>query len=178
MIPRKTNTVVDPVPMTKARALHPIDWNEDQVAQMTQLWATGMSAQEIANRMGITKNAVVGKARRLNLTMRREPQPKPRGVPMIVAEDGETVFPPFPKRGGCLWPEGSGVDVTFCGAPQEPGRPYCTIHTAKAYVKPKDYTPEQRQAMADKMTRMRSAKTPQGFPAGYHGHSKTKTGAA
>ena len=149
MIPRRTNIIGDPVEtstLARAPAVNPIEWNAEQVAELTQLWASGMSATEIARRMGITKNAVVGKARRLELPMRRMPQEKAPPAPMLIAEDDERIFPPFPPRGGCLFPEGSGADITFCGAKQVPGRPYCSECCRKAYVKARDYTPEEKEA--------------------------------
>jgi len=51
------------------------EWTAERVKELTRLWATGLSASEIGRRLGITKNAVVGKVRRLNLAMRRTPPP-------------------------------------------------------------------------------------------------------
>ncbi len=41
------------------------EWNAERVEELTKLWATGLSASEIGRKLGITKNAVVGKVRRL-----------------------------------------------------------------------------------------------------------------
>ena len=49
------------------------EWTPERVKKLTKLWATGLSASEIGRRLGITKNAVVGKVRRLDLAMRRAP---------------------------------------------------------------------------------------------------------
>jgi len=49
------------------------EWNAERVEELTKLWATGLSASEIGRKLGITKNAVVGKVRRLDLAMRRQP---------------------------------------------------------------------------------------------------------
>jgi len=37
----------------------------------------------------------------------------------------------------CQWPIGdpSAQDFKFCGAPIEPGRPYCAKHCEAAYIK-------------------------------------------
>ena len=51
------------------------EWTAERVEELTKLWATGLSASEIGRRLGITKNAVVGKVRRLDLAMRRAPAP-------------------------------------------------------------------------------------------------------
>ena len=48
-----------------------LEWTDERVAQLTQLWDEGHSTSEIGRRLGITKNSVVGKARRLDLAMRR-----------------------------------------------------------------------------------------------------------
>lgn len=50
-----------------------MDWNEDAIARLRQLWEDGHSTAEIGRRMGITKNAVVGKAHRLVLPPRPSP---------------------------------------------------------------------------------------------------------
>ena len=55
-------------------------WTEDQAEQLTKLWATDLSAREIAGELGVTKNAVIGKVRRLGLAMRRNPA-------VIIAEN-------------------------------------------------------------------------------------------
>lgn len=48
-------------------------WTHEREATLRAEWATGASTAEIGRRMGITKNAVVGKARRLNLPRRATP---------------------------------------------------------------------------------------------------------
>ncbi len=50
-----------------------MDWNEEIIARLRALWAEGHSTAEIGRRMGISKNAVVGKAHRLQLTARPSP---------------------------------------------------------------------------------------------------------
>ncbi len=50
-----------------------MDWNEEMIARLRQLWSEGHSTAEIGRRMGITKNAVVGKAHRLALSPRPSP---------------------------------------------------------------------------------------------------------
>ena len=47
-------------------------WTEDRVSTLKQLWAEGLSASQIASRlgMGVTRNAVIGKVHRLNLAGR------------------------------------------------------------------------------------------------------------
>lgn len=50
-----------------------MDWTEDAIDQLRAFWAEGHSTAEIGRRMGISKNAVVGKAHRLNLDARPSP---------------------------------------------------------------------------------------------------------
>ena len=62
-----------------------VDWTDAMIARLRALWADGHSTAEIGRRMGISKNAVVGKAHRLQLAGRQSP----------VKRGGQ---PPAPKR--------------------------------------------------------------------------------
>lgn len=60
-------------------------WTEDRVELLKKLWMEGLSASQIAAKMGgITRNAVIGKVHRLGLSGRAttsrisRPRPKPR----------------------------------------------------------------------------------------------------
>lgn len=51
--------------------LKPIGWNEERVEQLKKLWLEGLSASQIASRLGgVTRNAVIGKVHRLGLSGR------------------------------------------------------------------------------------------------------------
>jgi GcrA cell cycle regulator len=50
-----------------------MDWNDETIARLRALWAEGHSTAEIGRRLGVSKNAVVGKAHRLNLPARPSP---------------------------------------------------------------------------------------------------------
>jgi GcrA cell cycle regulator len=50
-----------------------MEWTDETIARLRELWAEGHSTAEIGRRMGISKNAVVGKAHRLNLLARPSP---------------------------------------------------------------------------------------------------------
>jgi len=104
------------------------EWTTERVEELTRLWATGLSASEIGRKLGITKNAVVGKVRRLDLAMRRAPA-LPKRKPNIVTLDRL-------KANQCSWPEGEpgDSDFRFCGIPAVMGKPYCEKHCAMAYV--------------------------------------------
>ena len=104
-------------------------WTPGRVELLSQLFEEGLPASEIGRRMGLTKNAVIGRLHRSAMT-RREAAPK---------------F--FPQRNffnfigpGCLWPHGHPDDENFhfCGARPLPGKPYCADHAAMAYAWPKE----------------------------------------
>ena len=49
-------------------------WTEDRVEMLKQLWTDGLSASQIARKMGgVTRNAVIGKVHRLGLSGRATP---------------------------------------------------------------------------------------------------------
>lgn len=50
-----------------------MEWNDEAITKLRVLWAEGHSTAEIGRRMGVSKNAVVGKAHRLGLTARPSP---------------------------------------------------------------------------------------------------------
>lgn len=121
------------------------DWTDDTVARLRALWAEGHSTAEIGRRMAITKNAVVGKAHRLDLPGRpspirrgAKPQPRPQtqrikgptlpplatSAPSPAAAVPERAaapvdrFQPAPRVGKqpCCWP---------IGEPGKPGFRFC-----------------------------------------------------
>lgn len=61
-----------------------LSWTEDRVELLKKLWNEGLSASQIAGRLGhgVTRNAVIGKVHRLGLSGRVTPQraarPRPR----------------------------------------------------------------------------------------------------
>nr|WP_294563484.1 GcrA family cell cycle regulator [uncultured Rhodopila sp.] len=48
-------------------------WNEETIRHLRDLWAEGHSTAEIGRRLGVSKNAIVGKAHRLDLDARPSP---------------------------------------------------------------------------------------------------------
>jgi GcrA cell cycle regulator len=48
-------------------------WTYDEVLQLRTLWSQGLSTAEIGRRIGVSKNAIVGKAHRLDLDARPSP---------------------------------------------------------------------------------------------------------
>jgi GcrA cell cycle regulator len=60
-----------------------MSWNDERVDALKKLWADGLSASQIAGRLGgVTRNAVIGKVHRLGLagraTTSRMKSPRPR----------------------------------------------------------------------------------------------------
>lgn len=57
-------------------------WTDERVETLKKLWAEGLSASQIAAQLGgVTRNAVIGKVHRLNLSGRAKPAssaPRPR----------------------------------------------------------------------------------------------------
>ena len=141
-----------------------MEWSEDAIAQLRALWMEGHSTAEIGRRMGVTKNAVVGKAHRLKLCARPSPirherradaRPRParagKTVPVISAEPAAApiaqrpALRPVPSAAfgrvsPCCWPIGEpGTrSFRFCDADTLPNKPYCDTHAQLAYVRVKD----------------------------------------
>lgn len=68
-----------------------MEWNDEVISRLRMLWSEGHSTAEIGRRIGMSKNAVVGKAHRLNLPPRPSPIRR-EGMP------GVSPRPPQPKR--------------------------------------------------------------------------------
>ena len=47
-----------------------MEWAEETIVRLRALWDEGLSTAEIGRRLGVSKNAVVGKAHRLDLPAR------------------------------------------------------------------------------------------------------------
>lgn len=54
-----------------------MSWTDERVELLKRLWGEGLSASQIAARLGgVTRNAVIGKVHRLGLSGRTKPQPQ------------------------------------------------------------------------------------------------------
>lgn len=75
-------------------------WTDERVETLKKLWAEGLSAAQIANKIGgVTRNAVIGKVHRLGLSGRATPAKPQRGcAPRAVERDKETAAPPAPRE--------------------------------------------------------------------------------
>ena len=94
-------------------ASNSFDWNNLAIGMLRALWDEGHSTAEIGRRMGLSKNAVVGKAHRLNLRARpspiravgtgkprcaASPRPKPPTLGSLTAGPGVSPAPSPPAR--------------------------------------------------------------------------------
>jgi GcrA cell cycle regulator len=112
----------------------PQTWTAERVAELSRLWSEGVSSAEVGRQLGLTKNAVVGKAHRMALPPRDNPvkhrrEPEPYVAPIVEA--------PAPLAGACLYPmwgNNEKPDHTYCGEPRKPGRPYCSDHCEITHV--------------------------------------------
>ena len=48
-------------------------WTTDMIDNLKKLWKKGLTTNEIAKELGVSKNSIVGKVHRLNLTSRPSP---------------------------------------------------------------------------------------------------------
>ncbi len=109
-----------------------MEWTPKRISTLIALWDEGITTTEIGRRLGITKNAVVGKVHRLGLAKRRASTQTRK-----AAETSEIISLGRLGAGMCSWPEGDPRkdDLRFCGQKTVTGRPYCAEHCAKAYVR-------------------------------------------
>ncbi len=144
-----------------------MEWTDERISELTKLWNDGLSTAEIGKMLGISKNAVVGKAHRLRLSARPSPirrmavrpaAPRmPRAVRTPALPQSATMSAPAAPAAPvsarprvevpavqlsnqrCMWPVGhpGDGDFHFCGDRALIGKPYCAAHCAVAYVKAK-----------------------------------------
>ena len=127
-------------------------WTEEQDILLRKMWAKGAHTGEIATALGRGRNAIIGRAHRINLpkhesTSRRElmntprkpklayikPPTYPASIPVILPSSGV----PFMeiKSEQCRAVIGRDDDgfklVRFCGHPVKEGTSWCLGHAAK-----------------------------------------------
>ena len=139
-----------------------MSWTEEKVAKLKELWGKGNTASQIAEIIGgISRNAVIGKAHRLNLsakiktrtatsnqnfnnsTSEKNIQISKKGrrskfKSLIIEKDFE---PENPKQleeldeNSCKWPIGHPNEKTFyfCGRTSLKDFSYCKLHLLYAY---------------------------------------------
>ena len=138
-----------------------MSWTEEKVAKLKELWGKGNTASQIAEIIGgISRNAVIGKAHRLNLSAKiktRSAIPNQKFDNASVAKDSkirkgrrskfktliiEKDFEPEnPKQleelteNSCKWPIGHPNEKSFyfCGRSSLKDFSYCKLHLLYAY---------------------------------------------
>jgi GcrA cell cycle regulator len=133
-------------------------WTRERDEALIVMWTEqGFSAAEIGRRLGVSKNAVIGRSHRLRLPSRpspiirrddvpapvrerlpqaRAPEPAARPAPAAVV----AMPPPEPQErlhGSCRWPIGHPrtAEFAFCDEPCSAGKPYCEAHCRRAYIR-------------------------------------------
>jgi len=125
------------------------DWTPERVSTLMALWGEGIPTSEIGRRLGVTKNAVVGKVHRLGLPKRNSPIRTEKPVVKKEEPKGNRVNMDNLRPSMCRWPEGEPgkENFHFCGKPIVPEKPYCAHHCERAYVKStKDRKPKSAVA--------------------------------
>jgi len=140
-----------------------MSWTEEKVNKLKELWTEGYTASQIASTLGeTTRNAVIGKAHRLNLEARAPSKQSSesgssttstarksrRGVqPMSRKAKFQSILldkdfePENPKsledltEGTCKWPIGhpNEENFYFCGRKSTEDLPYCKLHALYAF---------------------------------------------
>ena len=106
-------------------------WTKAKVDKLSKLWGQGVSARDIANKLGnVSRNAVIGKANRLGLSKKSSPTASKSNK----SKDVE-ISSLVPNMSGCKWPIGhpGDNDFYFCGKEVIPTKPYCGEHCVTAY---------------------------------------------
>ncbi len=97
-----------------------MEWNEAIIAELRSLWAEGLSTAEIGRRLGISKNAVVGKAHRLDLSGRPSPirrAERAEGGPAPAPRATGPTLAPLPSAAPAV------VETAESAAPNRPAIP-------------------------------------------------------
>ena len=138
-----------------------MSWTSEKVEKLKELWARGYTASQIAEQLGdTTRNAVIGKAHRLNLEARapsKQSSSAPRSQenrqiikrtsPMSRKAKFQSILldknfePENPKsledltESTCKWPIGHPNEdkFYFCGRKPEGEFPYCKLHVLYAF---------------------------------------------
>lgn len=113
------------------------EWTAERDAELRRLFDKDLSFSAIGQRMGISKNAVIGRARRLKLRrVKAAPSPSDPTIRSFSPVElrrylQEVQHLPLPRT--CAFPFGSRVPYTFCGKPTAGGS-WCEEHRAIVYV--------------------------------------------
>ena len=127
-----------------------MSWTADKTVRLKHLWKVGYTATEIGEKLNYSKNAVIGRAHRLNLAARRSGsgagEPRTTYVRSTRAQQIEALLndknfePENPAqleeltKHHCRWPEGEPgkKDFYFCGRTPVKSFSYCRLHILKS----------------------------------------------
>ena len=121
-------------------------WDEDKLNKLRKLWDDGLPITKIGIEIGVSRNAIAGKAHRMGLPKRNSPISKsgdPRKNQEINNSNNSKELPLKImlrdvewSRNRCCWPIGDPKlpGFSFCGTSIIPGRPYCEEHSNLAYT--------------------------------------------
>ena len=119
-------------------------WTDERLEELKKLWAQGLSISQIGEALGVSRNAIAGKAHRMGLPKRPSPISKPkaekRKVEPVVEEQDLPLRLELRQlvwsRSRCCWPTGDPKKngFVFCGDTVVPGKPYCLPHCKEAYT--------------------------------------------
>lgn len=127
------------------------NWPDEVVEELKTLHAERVPFAEIARRLGngLTRNAVIGKAKRLELSargkgirggvrrmvrpriVRTPPQPIPEPAP-VTLPDGSPITLRNAGLRHCRWAYGDS-DYTLCGNETAQDSPWCEHHRGRVY---------------------------------------------
>ena len=123
-------------------------WTDERLEKLKELWTQGLSISQIGEALGVSRNAIAGKAHRMGLPKRPSPisrtkAEKPKAVMPEVAENLPLRLELRQlewSRSKCCWPTGDPRKngFVFCGDVIVPGKPYCLTHCQAAYTTSRD----------------------------------------
>lgn len=115
-------------------------WTEERLETLKDLWAKGLSITQIGLKIGVSRNAVVGKVHRMGLPKRQSPIARSSKPPMPKRRKSAPIGLTEWDRNKCCWPIGDpkSDNFHFCGDKPEEGRPYCHHHCTIAYTTMKE----------------------------------------
>ena len=121
-------------------------WNEEKLDKLKSLWDKGLPITKIGLELGVSRNAIAGKAHRLGLPKRNSPisksgDPRKNENKLDTQTDKDLPLKLLLRdvewsRNRCCWPLGDPKlpGFSFCGTSIIPGRPYCEEHSKLAYT--------------------------------------------
>ena len=123
-------------------------WTDERLEKLKELWTQGLSISQIGEALGVSRNAIAGKAHRMGLPKRPSPISRTKfEKPKIVMPEVAENLPLRLElrqlewsRSKCCWPTGDPKKngFAFCGDAIVPGKPYCLTHCQEAYTTSRD----------------------------------------